>query len=126
MLYIIIHLRHLSRPQRGTRAISVHTPGRIPDTSAHANLNKIEALTLLSLPLAASYKRMEGGNWSGGTCISLGVEKNETPVRLCSPYSPSSRNFELKALDGTSNPYLALTGVLTAGLGGIVELKDLL
>jgi len=46
-------------------------------------------------------------------------------VRLCNPHSPSSRNFEWKTLDGTANPYLALAGVLGAGLNGIVESKEL-
>ena len=118
--------------------ISVHTPGNTPDTSStHANLNKVEAsflagvlehlseLTLLSLPLASSYKRMMDGVWSGGTYVSWGIEHKDTPVRLCNPHSPSSRNFELKTLDGTANPYLALAGILTAGLSGIVELKEL-
>ena len=117
--------------------VSVHSPGEMPGDSAHANLNKLEAsflagvlehlpaLALLVLPLTASYKRMIDGVWSGGTYISWGIENKETPVRLCNPHSPSSRNFELKTLDGTANPYLALAGVLGAGLNGIVESKEL-
>jgi glutamine synthetase len=117
--------------------ISVHTPGRTPVASSHANLNKIEAsflagvlehlsaLALLSLPHVSSYKRMVDGVWSGGTYVSWGIEHKETPVRLCNPHSPSSRNFEFKTLDGTANPYLALSGMLMAGLSGIVELKEL-
>jgi glutamine synthetase len=88
-------------------------------------LEHISALALLSLPLASSYKRMVDGVWSGGTYVSWGIEQKETPVRLCNPHSPSSRNFEFKTLDGTANPYLALAGVLMAGLSGIVELKEL-
>jgi glutamine synthetase len=108
-----------------------------PGPSAHANLNKVEAsflagvlehlpaLTLLALPFAASYKRMVDGMWSGGTYVSWGIEHKDTPVRLCNPHSPSSRNFEFKTLDGTANPYLALAGLLTAGLNGIIESKEL-
>ena len=33
--------------------------------------------------------------------------------------------FRLKTLDGTANPYLALSGVLMAGLSGIVGSKEL-
>ena len=88
-------------------------------------LEHLPALTLLALPLIASYKRMADGCWSGGTYVSWGVENKESPVRLCNPHSPSSRNFELKTLDGTANPYLALAGVIGAGLSGIVESKEL-
>ena len=88
-------------------------------------LEHLPALTILALPLAASYKRMLDGIWSGGTYVSWGIENKETPVRLCNPNSPSSRNFELKTLDGTANPYIVLAGVLTAGLRGIVEVREL-
>ena len=116
--------------------ISVHSKST-PSASAHANLNKIEAsflagvlehlsgITLLALPLVASYKRMADGISSGGTYVSWGTENKEVAVRLCNPYSISSRNFELKTLDGTANPYLALAGILGAGLTGIVESKEL-
>jgi glutamine synthetase len=58
--------------------------------------------------------------------ISPGDLNKTKPCAIVrSSYSPSSRNFELKALDGTSIPHLALTGMLMAGLGGIVELKKL-
>lgn len=88
-------------------------------------LEHLSALTLLALPFAASYERMVDGVWSGGTYVSWGIENKETPVRLCNPHSPSSRNFELKTLDGTANPYLVLAGVLKAGLNGIIESKEL-
>jgi len=47
-------------------------------------------------------------------------------MRLCNASSPLSRNFELKTLDGTANPYLALAAVLGSGLEGIVNEKELL
>jgi len=46
-------------------------------------------------------------------------------MRLCNASSPHSRNFELKTLDGTANPYLALAAVLGSGLEGIVNEKVL-
>ena len=46
-------------------------------------------------------------------------------MRLCNASSPLSRNFELKTLDGTANPYLALAAVLGSGLDGIVNDKEL-
>ena len=65
------------------------------------------------------------GIWSGGTYICWGTENREAPIRLCNASSPSSRNFELKTLDGTANPYLALAGILGAGFEGILESKEL-
>jgi glutamine synthetase len=64
---------------------------------------------------------MVDGVWSGGTHVCWGTDNREAPVRLCNASSPASRNFELKALDGTANPYLALAGVLGVGHVGIRE-----
>jgi len=63
--------------------------------------------------------------FSGGTYVAWGMEHREVPVRLCSATSPTSRNFELKTLDGTANPYLAMAAILGAGLSGIIENKEL-
>lgn len=41
------------------------------------------------------------------------------PLRLCGP--PSARDLELRLLDGTANPYLALAAVLGVGLKGIKD-----
>jgi len=68
---------------------------------------------------------MKDGVWSGGTYIYWGADNREAPLRLCHAHSPSSRNFELKTLDGTANPYLALAGVLGAGFGGILNSRAL-
>ncbi len=42
-------------------------------------------------------------------------------MRLCNAPVPAARNFEVKTLDGTANPYLALAGVLGAGLAGVLH-----
>jgi glutamine synthetase len=117
--------------------ISVHAQNEMPRPSTHPNLTDLEAtflagvldhlaaLTLLILPTTTSYQRMMDGVWSGGTYICWGTDNREAPLRLCNAYSPSSRNFELKTLDGTANPYLALAGVLGAGFEGILESKEL-
>jgi glutamine synthetase len=117
--------------------ISVHAPKEPPRPSAHEHLTDLEAtflagvlehlpsLTLLALPTSASYQRMMDGVWSGGTYVCWGTDNREAPIRLCNASSPSSRNFELKTLDGTANPYLALAAVLGAGLEGVIESKEL-
>lgn len=117
--------------------ISVHTPTMEPQPSAHENLNQIEAsflagvlehlpsIALLALPTTSSYKRMLDGVWSGGTYVCWGTDNREAPMRLCNAPSPSSRNFELKTVDGTANPYLALAAVLASGAEGIATAKEL-
>lgn len=68
---------------------------------------------------------MMDGVWSGGTYVCWGTDNREAPIRLCNASSPSSRNFELKTLDGTANPYLAMAAVLGSGLEGVLEGKEL-
>ncbi|KAJ6567122.1 glutamine synthetase/guanido kinase [Mycena capillaripes] len=82
-------------------------------------LENIPAALAFTLPLPASYKRMMDHIFSGGTFVCWGTDNRETPVRLCNATSPASRNFEVKTIDGTANPYLALAALLGAGHHGI-------
>ncbi|KAG6914567.1 hypothetical protein DXG01_016584 [Tephrocybe rancida] len=77
------------------------------------------SVTALCMPLPASYQRMVDGIWSGGTYVNWGTENREAPIRLTNASSPSSRNFEVKCVDGTANPYLALAAILGVGFDGI-------
>jgi glutamine synthetase len=89
-------------------------------------LAQLPALIALTYPTPASFKRMADGIWAGGTYVCYGTEHRDAPMRITNFSSPSSRNFEMRVIDGTANPYLALAGVLGAGLAGIrdkVELK---
>jgi len=88
-------------------------------------LDNLPALTALTLPIPASYKRMADGVWSGGTYVNWGTENREAPIRLSNATSPSSRNFEMRFVDGTANPYLVLAGILGAGLHGIKNQAEL-
>jgi glutamine synthetase len=62
---------------------------------------------------------MVDGVWSGGTYVCWGTDNREAPVRLCNAFSPPSRNFEIKCLDGTANPYLAVASFISAGMDGV-------
>ena len=109
----------------------VSVRGERPGTSASEYLTTVESTFLaglmhylpsviaLTLPLSASYTRMVDGIWSGGTWVCWGVDNREAPVRLTKASSPSSRNFEVRPIDGTSNPYLAVAGVLACGILGV-------
>ncbi|ESK91609.1 glutamine synthetase guanido kinase [Moniliophthora roreri MCA 2997] len=78
-------------------------------------LDHIPAITAISLPIPASYKRVLDGVWSGGTYISWGTESREAPVRLTNAASPHSRRFEMRFIDGTCHPHLALAAITGAG-----------
>lgn len=49
----------------------------------------------------------------------LCLMSSEAPVRACPSGDPTTYNFEIKCLDGTANPYLALSAILAAGMLGI-------
>ena len=100
----------------GTSGSELLTPA---ESSFLAGLmHHLPSVIALTLPLPASYARMLDGIWSGGTWVCWGVENREVPVRLTKPASPS-RNFEVRPVDGTANPYLAVAGVLACGILGI-------
>jgi glutamine synthetase len=83
----------------------------------------------LTAPSFNSYHRILPHFWAGAfTC--WGFDNREAPVRVASPFRGSeeaSTNAELKACDASCNPYLALGGLIAAGLDGLergLELPD--
>ncbi|KAJ8595711.1 glutamine synthetase/guanido kinase [Rhizopogon salebrosus TDB-379] len=107
-------------------------------------MDHLPAACAFTLPIRASYARMLDGIWSGGTWVAWGRDNRETPVRLCVPPTrvpvpapsqaqaapvpkpPSGNHFEVKCVDGTSSPYLALSGLLGAGVLGIQSQSPLI
>ncbi|KAI6021236.1 hypothetical protein EDC04DRAFT_2733082 [Pisolithus marmoratus] len=128
---------HLRRDKYGSGAhvhISVQeVPGTPPSPvwSEKPSLTRVEAqflagllehlpaVSALTLPLPQSYCRMTDGMHAGGTWVCWGVDNREAPIRLTNEAWPKSRNFEVKTVDGTSNPYLVLASLLAAGIIGI-------
>jgi glutamine synthetase len=88
-------------------------------------LAHLPALAALTLPLRASYDRVVDGVGSGGTNVCWGTDNREATVRLCQATSPSSRNIEVKCVDGTANPYIVLAGILGVGSRAISEGRSL-
>ncbi|KAF9075505.1 hypothetical protein BDP27DRAFT_1315155 [Rhodocollybia butyracea] len=88
-------------------------------------LEHLPAIPAITLPIPASYKRMTDGVWSGGTYVHYGTENREAPIRLTNLTSPESRKFEMRFVDATSNPHLALAAIIGAGLTGLRESKEL-
>jgi glutamine synthetase len=60
--------------------------------------------------------------------VSWGYDNREAALRVASPFRGREResaNAELKACDASSNPYLALGGLILAGLDGVERGLDL-
>ena len=84
-------------------------------------LEHLPALLALTCPSLNSYQRLAPGMWSSAY-VCYGPDNREAAVRIASPFQgreESSTNIEVKAIDGSANPYLALAGIVAAGLDGI-------
>jgi glutamine synthetase len=84
-------------------------------------LAHLPALCALSAPSFNSYRRIVPRYWAGAFRC-WGYDNREAPVRVASPFrgsEESSTNAELKSCDASCNPYLALGGLIAAGLDGL-------
>lgn len=84
-------------------------------------LDHLPALLALTCPSYNSYRRLQPHFWSSAF-TAWGPDNREGAIRVPSKYNsdPSgTTNAELKPSDSSSNPYLALGGLLAAGLDGI-------
>jgi glutamine synthetase len=92
---------------------------------AHAFLagvvEHLPGLCGLAAPSFNSYHRIVPQTWAGAYRC-WGYDNREAPVRVASSFrglEEVSTNAELKAVDCTANPYLAVGGLLVAGLDGL-------
>jgi glutamine synthetase len=84
-------------------------------------LRHLPALCALTAPSFNSYHRILPHYWAGAF-VCWGYDNREAPVRVASPLRGAEErttNAELKAADATCNPYLALGGLIAAGLDGL-------
>lgn len=73
----------------------------------------------LTTPCTNSYRRIRPHCWSDAD-RPWGFDNREAAVRVPSnPAPPSPTHFELKTMDASANPYLALGCAIAAGLDGI-------
>ncbi len=85
--------------------VMAHLPGLLALTCASSN----------------SYRRLLPHFWSSAY-TAYGYDNREGAIRIPSPFwgrEAESTNFELKPADHSGNPYLALGGLIAAGLDGI-------
>jgi len=84
-------------------------------------LEHLPGLCGLTAPSFNSYHRIIPQYWAGAF-VCWGHDNREAPVRVPSVFSgmeEASTNAELKAADASSNPYLAVGGLIAAGLDGL-------
>jgi glutamine synthetase len=84
-------------------------------------VEQLPALAALLTPSPSSYLRMQPSHWAG-VFAAWGHENREAGVRFVTGMVGNrdrAANIEVKCVDLAANPYLALTGVLVAGLDGL-------
>ena len=84
-------------------------------------LDHLPALLALTCPSYNSYRRLQPHFWSSAYTV-WGPDNREGAIRIPSQFGSDragSTNAELKPSDFSSNPYLALGGLLAAGLDGV-------
>lgn len=82
-------------------------------------LEHLPALMALTTPSTNSYRRLQPHCWSGAF-RAWGYDNREAAIRIPSnPTPPSPTHIELKTVDGSANPYLALGSAIAAGLDGL-------
>jgi glutamine synthetase len=101
-------------------ATGISTPARHFIAGVMAHLHGLAALTI---PAHNSYRRIRPRFWAGAY-RAWGYHNREAAIRVSRGKNGATR-FELKTCDATANPYLALGGLLAAGLDGLRRELDL-
>ncbi|BAY31124.1 L-glutamine synthetase [Nostoc carneum NIES-2107] len=82
-------------------------------------LHHLPALMAITTPSPNSYRRIRPHTWSGAFRC-WGIDNREAAVRVPSdPEFGNPTHFEVKTVDATANPFLALGAIIAAGLDGI-------
>ena len=114
---------HLSLWQDGQNLLpNLDTEGELSEIARRfiaGILHHLPALMALTTPSTNSYRRIRPQSWSGAFRC-WGMDNREAAIRVPSnPETESPTHFELKTVDASANPYLALGAVIAAGLDGV-------
>jgi glutamine synthetase len=114
---------HLSIWQDGQNLLpNPEAPGELSEIARRfiaGILHHLPGLMALTTPSTNSYRRIQPHYWSGAFRC-WGMDNREAAVRVPSnPEEMSPTHFELKTVDASANPYLALGAVIAAGLDGV-------
>ncbi|HEY9635949.1 MAG TPA: glutamine synthetase family protein [Coleofasciculaceae cyanobacterium] len=120
---------HLSLWQDGQNLLpSLEAEGELSEIARRfiaGILHHLPALMALTTPTTNSYRRIHPHYWSGAFRC-WGMDNREAAVRVPSnPEEISPTHFELKTVDASANPYLALGAVIAAGLDGVRHCLEL-
>lgn len=84
-------------------------------------LRHLPAIVAITCPTVNSYRRLKPKAWSSAfTC--WGYENREAAVRVPSlewDHELETTNIEIKCVDSSANPYLALAVIIAAGMDGV-------
>jgi glutamine synthetase len=108
-------LMHDPRDQYGVSPLGYHFIAGV--------LHHLPALLALTCATYNSYRRLQPHFWASAY-TAWGPDNREAAVRIPSSFRSDragSTNAELKACDPAANPYLALGGLLAAGLDGVTR-----
>ena len=82
-------------------------------------LAHLPALTAITIPSKTSFRRIRPHFWAGAF-RSWGHQNREAAVRVSKNKAGTrASRFELKTVDATANPFIALGAVIAAGLDGL-------
>lgn len=88
-------------------------------------IEHLPALMAVTTPCVNSYRRIRPHFWSGAFRC-WGLDNREAAVRVPSATAFGiPTHFELKTVDASANPYLALGAVIAAGLDGVRQNLEL-
>jgi len=119
-----VHLSLWDRAGQRNLLYDPADPRGLSDTARHfiaGMLRHLPALVALTCPSYNSYRRLQPHAWSSAF-TAWGHDNREAAVRVASPFwgrEEQTYNVELKAVDGSANPYIALGGLIACGLDGI-------
>ena len=84
-------------------------------------LDHLGAMVAMTCSSYNSYRRLQPRSWSTAYAC-WGYDNRQAAVRAASSFrtrEAETANIEIKAVDGSSNPYLALGAIIAAGLDGL-------
>jgi glutamine synthetase len=108
---------------------SEHDPYHFSEMGYHfiaGILAHLPALVGLTAPSYNSYRRLKPHMWASAF-TAWGPDNREGAVRIASPFwghEATSINLELKSSDPSNNPFLAMGGMIAAGLDGVARKLD--
>ncbi|WUD76311.1 glutamine synthetase family protein [Streptomyces sp. NBC_00510] len=114
---------HLSlRDEDGRPVFAGDEPGGMSETMRHFLAGQLAALrdfSLLYAPNINSYKRFRPGSFAP-TAVAWGPDNRTCALRVVG-HSPSALRLENRVPGGDVNPYLAVAGMIAAGLHGVEQ-----